>query len=108
MAQSILCRVSRIDIQQYLSDGRILCGGIRVYPPFIPGRPFLLHGMFLYSSSLISVHTAFLSLSLLKLEALIGRLAGSSPLLKRNKMNWDIFAESQASTFYVELSCSTG
>lgn len=44
-----------------------------VYPGRLKGRPFLLHGMFLYSSSLISLHTAFLLLSLLKLEALIGR-----------------------------------
>lgn len=91
-AHSIPRRVSRIDIQQILS------GNIRVYPPLLPvsKRLFFWHNIFLYSASLISVQNAILSLSLLKRKALRGRFAGSSLLLKRDKMIWDMFVESQA------------
>lgn len=59
-------------------------------------KGFFWHSMFLYSASLLSVHIAILSLSLLKPKTLLGRFSGSSLLLKRDKMTWDISVESQA------------
>lgn len=44
-AHSIPSRVSRIDIQQYLSDGKILCGNIGVYPPLIQVGKRLFFGI---------------------------------------------------------------